>query len=321
MQRDKSIDTLRGFAMLLMIVTHVTAWYRASRTADFIWDFSHFSVPIFLFCSLYLMTRRPVQMTLKTYFGYVVKRLKRLLIPYYIYLFVFLFMQWTLGGKKMTLEYILNSLFPWGGPDSSWLVTLFVYLTVFAPIIFYLYQKARALSLAIFLVSLGSTIYFLFESYANYREIMWLPWMTIIYFTLFFTDYLGKSQKRIVVGALGFFILFLGLRVYLDSMDKNLIIFNNKYPPNLYYLSYGLFGLLATYWASTKKLFEKLKVDGIIHFFSIYSYPLYFIHNLVIYTLDKLNVRFGYWPVFFLVVAGTSALIQTGLNRISKAKS
>lgn len=321
MQRDKSIDTLRGFAMLLMILTHVTAWYRASRTADFIWDFSHFSVPIFLFCSLYILTKRPVQMTIKSYLGYIGKRLKRLLIPYYIYLVIYLFMQWTLGGKKMTAEYLLNSLFPWGGPDSSWLVTLFIYLTVFAPLIYYLYQKTKALSIAIFLISLGSTVYFLYEGYSNYRQIMWLPWMTIIFFTLYFAEYLGKSQKRIVTGAIGFFALFLGLRVWLGVLDIDLVLFNNKYPPNLYYLSYGLFGLLATYWLSTKQVFEKLKVDKIIHFFSIYSYPLYFIHNLVIYSLDKLHIYFGYWPVFFLVVAGTSAGIQIGINKIGRVKS
>jgi len=317
MKRDKVIDDLRGATMLLMILTHITAWYRKNPLTDFIWDFSHFSVPIFLFCSFYLFFVKPTPFSIPSYFKYILKRFKRLLVPYYIYLLIFLLMETTLGGKKMTGESLIGALFPWGGPDASWLVTLFLYLTLIVPLIDRLFRKNLFLLIIVFLLSFGSTVYFLFNGYGNYKQIMWLPWTSVVYFTLFFVNYIAKSKRKIIFSAVSFFMAFLLLRTVLPMYDRSLILYNNKYPPNLYYLSYGFFWILIAYYIMSKNIFEKIKLESIIHFFSINSYSIYFIHNLVIYVLTKLNIGFANWITHFFVVVFSSALIQTGFNKLN----
>jgi len=317
MKRDRNIDNLRGLAILIMILTHTTAWYRAARSADFIWDFSHFVVPVFLFCSFFLFFNKPVELNWSNFFPYFKKRLLRLLVPYYIYLSIYSLMQFFLEGKKISVDYLIRSAFFFGGPDSSWLVTLFVYLTIISPLIWHWYRKTKFWFYLYGATALGSTVYFLFNGYPNYRQIMWLPWTVIIYFTLYFVTYIGKKVNRIMILSLISFLLFFLLRFYLFSQHKTLVLFNNKYPPNLYYLSYGIFFVLFLYVLSSRGFFAVLKSEKMLSFFSRYSYSIYFIQNLVIYGLDKLNIRFGFWPVFFLAITGLTVIIQMGLTRMT----
>ncbi len=54
MKRDETIDTLRGMAMLAMIMLHAASYYFGSKTTFLIWDNLQWAVPVFLFCSMAL---------------------------------------------------------------------------------------------------------------------------------------------------------------------------------------------------------------------------------------------------------------------------
>src|SRR3989344_3984886 len=56
--RNTTIDFLRGFAMLIMVAIDVTAFYLSQKTTYLVWDYTHFVVPIFVFCSAYLYFER-----------------------------------------------------------------------------------------------------------------------------------------------------------------------------------------------------------------------------------------------------------------------
>jgi surface polysaccharide O-acyltransferase-like enzyme len=302
-----------------MMLTHAALPYRLARGAFFIWDFSHFSVPIFVFCSLYLFFAKPHALDLKGYFLYLKKRLVRLIIPFYWYVAAFFLLSFTIGRVRPDIDH-LKYLLPWSGPEGSWLIILFFYMTVLAPLVLYVYRKSKFWTWVLFLVSAASTVYFLFVRPPNYLLLMWLPWTSVMLFVLFFVNYISKKDKRLFVTGMSLFVLFLVLRSYLASENRTLILINHKYPPDIYYFAYGMSGLVATYWLVTKGLFGKLKMEKILHFFSVNSLSLYFIHNLVIYSLDKLNIRFGYWPLYFLVIVSASAAVQSILNNIKMPK-
>ena len=57
-QRDQLIDNLRGLAMIVMILTHATAYFPNDIVSFTLWNWSNFAVPIFLFCSVYLFIKK-----------------------------------------------------------------------------------------------------------------------------------------------------------------------------------------------------------------------------------------------------------------------
>jgi len=93
-------------------------------------------------------------------------------------------------------------------------------------------------------------------------------------------------------------------------------MYNNKYPPNLYHISYSLFAVNIIYYLSKRKLFSSPLVQNTVGFFSANSYQLFFIHILVIDGVWKW-IRPTNWILFFLLVTYISSIIQIGMNKIS----
>src|SRR6266403_5134039 len=88
-ERNQLIDNLRGVSMIVIILTHTTAFFPGDKVAYLLWNWSHFAVPIFLFCSAYLFLKKSDDKPLH-FFSYLKKRVVRLLLPYYLFFFFFL---------------------------------------------------------------------------------------------------------------------------------------------------------------------------------------------------------------------------------------
>jgi peptidoglycan/LPS O-acetylase OafA/YrhL len=111
--------------------------------------------------------------------------------------------------------------------------------------------------------------------------------------------------------------LFIGTQQWvLVPLHRSLSMYDNKYPPNIYHIAYSLFAVNIVYGLSRMKIFSAPLVQGVVHFFSIYSYSLFFIHILVIEAVWKW-VHPTNWVLFFLLVIYGSALIQMMGNALS----
>lgn len=314
MERDKSIDNLRGIAMVAMMVIHSISYFFKTKISFYIWDYSQWAVPVFIFCSFYVYFKNPKKLEKISIIVFLRKRFMKLLIPYYIFLIVFYGLFYIFDKKYFfNFNQLIANIFLYGGLSFNWLVLLFSYFTLLIPIIFWM-KKYKYLFYSYFFISFFSSILFIFYK-LNYRLIMWLPWSVLIFFTIFFIKNEGNF-KRLLLTAFGSIILFFVLRLIEIKIGHNLTQFGNKYPPTLYHLSYGIFSIVAIFWLSKNNIFSYLNFDKLLNFMSLNSYSLFFIHILVMYYFNWLNLKTDNWFSFFILIIVTSSVIQVILNRV-----
>ncbi|OQY65369.1 hypothetical protein B6D29_04000 [Microgenomates bacterium UTCPR1] len=306
-KRNKTIDNLRGIAMVAMMMIHSCSYFLKDRVTFLIWDYLQWAVPIFLFCSFYLALKDTRQTD-------IVKRLKRLFIPYWIFLFFYFILLYFFEKGSFNFPNFLANLFLYKGIDNNWLVLLFLYFT-FITIFFKKILKHRILFSGFFLLSLISSIFLIFNHALPYRPVMWLPWSLILFFTYFVVKNEDSSKNLNLMGIFSFSI-FLGNYFLMKSFGINNGQYANKYPPTILHLSYGIASTIFFFRLSDKGFFRKLKIEGWLKFFSINSYSLYFIHIifLLIIQWSGLN-RLLNWPLHFMIVVTVSSVSQILINR------
>lgn len=316
-QRDQTIDSLRGIAILGMILTHVTVFY-SSSIARTIWDLSHFSVPIFIFCSVYLFLQK--QLANKhhsiSFIPYIKKRLLRLVMPYYLFLPLFFLTIWFLKPQTLTINYLFQSIFLIGGVDINWLVLLFLYFAILLPPFLFVLRR-RVLFWLWFALSFGSSILYLwYVPPISYKFIMWLPWSLMLFFSLLFLRIEHIKRKRIMLAVIltALFLVLYSLRLF---VDQSVVLIHNKYPPNLLYLSYGMAVILSLSFVLQK--IHSPFILKIIHYLSKYSYELFFIHYLLLTIfvafLPKLH---WHWIILYVVLVTTTVVTEKGVRLIKR---
>lgn len=318
-KRLPELDDLRGISIIVMILIHTNVNFLSNKWAYSSREISQFAVVAFLFCSSYLAILRPYP-TVAEFFPYIIKRLKRLLIPFLIFFTIYILFS-TIGmGKHFSQSYIVKSYTLTGGIDFNWMVLLFVQIMFVTPFIQYLSEKNKCgLYLYTSIALLSSIIFLKYTPLSFYRSIMWLPWSLVIVYTIYF-DRIWNNKMRFIWITLLFGIIFLVTQQYvLLPLHHSFSMYGNKYPPNLYHISYSLFAVNVIYFLSQKKLFASPLVHSVVNFFSTNSYTLFFIHILVIDGVWKW-IRPTNWILFFLLVTYISAVIQMWFNKMGKNK-
>lgn len=315
-KRNTTVDFLRGFAMLLIILIHVTAYFRDTILARTLWEYSQVAVHTFVFCSAYLYFSK----TKTEHFtiAYFWKRTKRLVIPYYCFL-IFLFLYtFIFKGVPISFETIVRkTLFlNVSSRDLDWLVVLFLYFMILLPLI-RLLSKKPLLLWSYTVISLISSIMLLFaDSSIAFRLVMWLPWSLLLIVSYLVVVYEKKNWffPSIIVISFGIFIIS---RALLMNAGDTLTLTENKYPPNIFYLSYGVFLMLFLYilhqkYGSAIGFFQKY-----FDFLSKYSYSIFFIHFLILYYfLDFTPYKKMQWWGLFIAVFCLTIIVQLGINKL-----
>ncbi|KKP65816.1 MAG: hypothetical protein UR68_C0027G0007 [Candidatus Roizmanbacteria bacterium GW2011_GWA2_35_19] len=314
MKRDSTIDNLRGLAMLAMIIVHATSYFLKDSLTLAIWDNLQWAVPVFLFCSFYLYYKNTKSFDRKTVAPYLEKRFGRLLIPYYQFLLVYFPLAYLFIPSKLSMNTVWANIFLYGGLDLNWLPLLFIYLIIIMPLMF-IFKNNKLVMVSLFLISLFSSIYFIFSTPFHYRLIMWLPWILMIFFTLFVIKNEDNWRRLFLLAGISF-LVFIILRFIEIKIGHNLTHYGNKYPPTLYHQSFGFFSTIILLWLSKKNIFNFLGFEKLLHFLSVNSYSLFLIHNLVIITLVWLKIKFNNWIIFFVAIYFFTTIIQIGLNKI-----
>jgi len=302
MLRNKDIDNLRGLAMIAMMLIHAASYYLKTKGIYLLWNYLQWAVPVFLFCSFYISLKndKPID---------YLKRLKRLFIPYWMFLLAYFFLLFFFENKNFNFQYLTANILLYKGIDFNWLVLLFFYFTFLLPFYKWIKEK-KLLYYLMFFLSLASSLLFIFTKPIAYRIIMWLPWMLYFYFTEFIinNEVDKKNHWRINFLAIISFFIFIGIFFLENYINRNTSQYANKYPPTLFHLTFGMFSTIIFYQMSKQGFFGNFLIRKVLDFFSKNSYSLYFIHILVMLIsgwtgmIWKLN-----WFSFFLLIVGLSS--------------
>lgn len=303
-----------------MIFIHVSAYFLNNQLIRNLWDYTHFAVPLFVFCSAYLFfkTEKVKKITKK----YILKRVKRLIVPYYIFIIISFAIDLLLG-RGFSLTSFVEKLFLFKGRDLSWLVVLFLYFILLLPIINFMYQKTRKIFWLFMLASFATSVFLIFNSVdIGFRYIMWLGWSFFLGYTLLFAN--SKNKKFFILSSLivsG--LTFLISRDFIIVQGKNLTLTENKYPPNIFYIAYGIFFTSLFYsihkYLLSKSSFFIKNIQAIFDFMSKNSYSMFFIHFIFVRILTGTNTykTLGIWW-FFVIVTVFSTITQILINSVKR---
>lgn len=147
---------------------------------------------------------------------------------------------------------------------------------------------------------------------------MWLPWSSFLVFTFLILRF--EKQKFFYLFSLCLSLIsFLAFR-YLEILHSHsLTMYDNKYPPTIYFLSFGILSITLLYFLAQKRIFEIALIKQLFTFLSTNSYSLYFIHYVLLYLISGMFTQIHFnWITFFLTVICSSIAVQIMLNRFGE---
>lgn len=337
-KRFDEVDFLRAFGIIGVILIHILTYNQSSPIDKFLWNNLQFVVISFVFASGFVLAYfyenafTSISQTLSWY----KKRFIRLLVPFYLYLTLhnvlwLAFPDIFSGlGLSKSMDYFVQSTLLFGGTNYNFLVVLFIELTLLFPIFTVFFKRKKILFLYIFFSSLVTLIFTFFGSpYSLYRFTMWIPWSLILIFAMYISvrSKMDKNaidtDKRYLIFGILFFILFAGFYVLNQISGKSLNFYNHKYPPDFYYVFFGLSITCFALLIGKLKFWQNKILKDMYLFISKNSYSIFFIHYIIldaVLVLASKNLFFKNSFVQFLIIFFPTIFIILILNRIKLIK-
>lgn len=332
--RLQKIDFLRAIAIIGMIAIHTFSYSLGNPLNKFIWDYLHFVVVGFIFCSGYILSlnQNLAAASLLNIFIWYKKRFIRLFAPFFLYLFVHFFL-WTifpqffsgLGLSKNT-DFILRSMTLTGGVGIGWLTLLFLQLTIISPIILkFWHLKKILLSYVIFSVIVTLSFTVSKFPYEYYRVVMWIPWSLILMAGIWIYKLEIVNKKNMLINYIkaatfSYAVFFMLLCVFTTKGITTLLI-DHKYPPDFFNLSYGIFICSIILIIAQLKILKNKYIEKSYTYVSTNSYQLFFIHFVVLDIVIKASGKLSDTSsvlLQFLLVLLISITITFIINQTKK---
>lgn len=301
-KRIIEIDFLRTEGLLLIILAHVNA-------PGFLSQLRNFDVVLMVFV---IGMSYGYSAKLK-YTDYIKKRFKRLVVPVWKFLILFVCFLRIVGIKLSLCEYfssfaLLSGEPNWGGVGYVWIFRVYFLVACISPLL-KKWSDSIPDDRAFFVTWFFS--FFLLEQLCSILLTLDGVLSTILIETFVYGFRFGlvcvmgmrapnMSNKTCYLLILSFCILFLILLV--NRQEPTQI---DKYPPRIYYLSYALMMTLLSYILTRIPSFYVLMESKFISFISSNSMTIYLVHIILLYcikinqTLSQLNYVVKYAFVLF----------------------
>ena len=275
MNRLTYIDLLRFIGLSLIILAHVQA-------PSLILQIRTFDVPMMFFVSGLAYSGRKADFSVR----FLWHRFKRLIIPVYIFLICYYSLHW-LFQHSISMDEVRSSFLLIGGISYLWIIRVFLLIGLLTPLLLYIEGKIKKSSylyicLIIWLV-LWQVIISLYGLKSNTfvrQYIFYAAGYSVLF--IWGLRIRKSTNKTIIYSCVLTMILFLGLLCYLYTTNngQGLAINSYKYPPRLYFLSYGLFMSLALYYVAKKSDIQS--IPSIIQFIGSNTIWIYLYHIPII---------------------------------------
>lgn len=318
MKRDIRIDALRALAILLIMFAH-------TRPPQWLYELRDFDVILMTFilgASYRLSTERKKKT--KSYLTYIKERFMRLIVPAWIFLtlfFLILFVFTTVIDQSFPfpLKKVLTSYSLIWGIGYIWIIRVFFIIAIVSPILYWLAKRTTRLLPQLGLISaflvlqkglntlvteLSGTSQTIFEQYGA------------ISFGYILAALVGMwAVHQTKKENLFLFICFLTLFLFTAVFQNLPSIEDNKYPPTIYFVSYGLSGSLLLFYLISNQTMRRLlqKIPG-IYWLSQHSLELYYWHLFPIMYFN-LFVAQNPWYLRFLIAFPVAFILTLLQNR------
>ena len=249
MNRDTTIDRLRGFAMFWVIVVHVLYWgnFFTNKYINLMKSFCLFEMPLFFF----ITGASNSFCKINGYFRFVGRRFQRILIPYWIFAVVCallsigkfsikgdidfftgveIFLSWMIPIDRQitTVSYLTWAL---------WFIPVYLCVVTILPVLKKMKDSARKIEFAFLLLGIFVLTCFLRMGWV--QNVAFYSFWT--YVGLFYCDIKmvieQKNTRRYFLysaaaGIAAICILF--------SAGQSLNMQSNKFPPNVMFLAFSI---------------------------------------------------------------------------------
>ena len=309
------IDYLKVIGLLCIILAHIC-------TDATILQIRNFDVPLMVLISGYLAVdsfKRNLKED-RSFLKYYWKRIKRLLIPTWIFLIIFFTVMTFFpvnGLYPYDTDFIINSFLLLNGIEYVWIIRIFLICAFITPVIYY-FDKIENDYIQYLILLL---IYILYEIaiFLNINEMNIIFEFILAYIIPYGIIYLlgmisrttsYKTDRNISIVFLAAFII----SAYLIYSTTGILQPTQlmKYPPTIYYISYALF--VSFLLMSLFKRFD-LKSNSLIEFCSKSSLWIYLWHILFL-TIIPIFCGEMDWILMYILVVICSITITYIQNNI-----
>ncbi len=297
-ERDNYIDFLRFIGLLLIILAHV-------HSPETIHQIRCFDVPLMLFVSGLAYGNK----SLKTSWdGFYLPRLKRLLIPVYLFVVCDLVALYAIG-KTITLENVTKSIFLCtdGLVGYVWVIKVFVLIMLVTPLLIKLNKRLNKFFFTLFVVGLFGfqelTIYLISTIDKSIPKAIFQE--TIPYLIGYAIPFLLGLKIRTSDKKEEMFFIILLSSITICSLV--LYIYNNglpvsitptyKYPPRSYFIVYGLFASMLLW--SLRSFLKPMTNNKVILFIGRNTIWIYLWH--IVYV-SLANIFLDSWIIKYFMV-------------------
>lgn len=313
-KRDTSIDLLKSFGMFLIIIAH-------SNPSEWLFELRTFDVPLLVFisASTFSLSLNEEIWNFEKYFQYLWKRFKRLVIPTWLFLFIYFFIFEIIdvvSNNKIidfNLNILLTSFLLLSGIGFVWIIRVYFLIAIIAPIL-KLITKNKLINYVI-LILLFFINYVLFYqiSFSNHL-IQFLNNEVLLYISGYGTIFVSGllfyklSKKETIFNTFGL-VLILGIYFY---FTKDFDIQSLKYPPRSIYLVYGIIFSNILLLISKTSFVYRISQKRIFYYFSKYSLDIYFIHIFPVQLLyyNIFHISKNNFPLRFLFISCITIILS-----------
>ena len=256
---------------------------------------------------------------------YYLSRVKRLIIPTWLFLILYFLYELIADGSIHPFRYYLNSfLLTNYGIDYVWIMLIYLYGALMIPffsrlklsirvylglaLLYTLYEIAFGLKLGTGSGILRSTFYYI------------IPYGMLTFLGCRFGSQSHKTHLAIAATGLA---VFAAMAIYYRlTTGSFLSVQTAKYPPRLYFLAYGT-GCSFTLLSFCERFRLKVYSHPWIRFISAHSLWIYLWHILVLDIYKKLHlpgIWYVKWFVVFLASIGIVLLVNKILDKMNAGK-
>jgi len=300
------IDFLRAVAITGVMLTHSLALFLGPKSINSAWNYLHFVVVGFVFCSGYVTTLTHTHTSLVAWYQ---KRFVRLYVPFVLYVVAYM----IVSSRSFSSHFFTDSLTFLGGVDVGWLTLLFLQLTILTPLLLHIDMMGSAAKVVFIVLGVFSIITLFIRIPTVYsRAVAWLPWSFIFLLgRLYATCEKSKSLRTTYLPSIGIvsFIIWILLKFLLIHWNQPITLTLHKYPPDIFYFLYGISINSFLLLISSKLKNLSNGITRLITFISKNSYGMFFIHLLTLEALTKFFSRLTVVPVILVSITTTLSLL------------